>query len=79
MQETGACGTVRPSRPAVNTSLDSTRPSTPVTSRTLLTNRRSRPPCEYSLRFSAKTTKSMAPAISMCVASMGSRSCAWMA
>jgi hypothetical protein len=33
----------------------------------------------YSLCFSAKTTKSTAPAISMCVASIGSRSVAWIA
>jgi hypothetical protein len=64
---------------AVNTSLDWTRPSIPVTSRTLLTNRSRRPPREYSLRFSTKTTKSMAPAISMWVASTGSRSEDWMA
>jgi hypothetical protein len=77
--DTGACGTALPSRPAANTSLDRTRPSTPVTSRTLLTKRRSRPPLAYSLRFSWKTTKSMAPEISMCVASIGSRSVAWSA
>ena len=66
-------------RAGANTSLDSTRPSTPVTSRILLTNRRSRPPSWYSLRFSRNTTKSMAPAISMWVASTGSRSADWMA
>jgi hypothetical protein len=51
----------------------------PVTSRTLLTNRRSVPPWVYSFFFSWNTTKSMAPAMSMWVASTGSRSVAWMA
>lgn len=46
MQLTGACGTARPSGPAVNASLESTRPSTPVTSLIELTNRRSAPPRE---------------------------------
>jgi hypothetical protein len=77
--DTGACGTALPSGPGANTSLDMTRPSTPVTSRTLLTKRRSRPPLAYSLRLVWKTTKSIAPAISMCVASIGSRSVAWIA
>ena len=62
-----------------NTSEESTLPSTPATSRTLDTNRRSVPPSAYSLRFSRKTTKSIAPAMSMWVASIGRRSLAWSA
>ena len=79
MHDTGARGTAQPSGPGAKASLDCTRPSIPVTSRMLLTYLRSLPPLAYSFRFSMKTTKSIAPAISMCVASTGSRSADWIA
>jgi hypothetical protein len=79
MHEIGAAGTARPSVPGANTSLERTRPSTPLTSRTLVMIRRSWPPSAYSFRRSTKITKSMAPAISIMVASVGSRSLDWMA
>ena len=75
----GAAGTATPSAPSAKISLESTRPSTPLTSRTEVTMRRSPPPVAYSLRRSTKITKSIAPAISIIVASDGNRSTDWMA
>ena len=78
-QETGARGTARPSGPGANTSLDSTRPSIPVTSRMLLTNRRQLAAARVLVALLDEHHEVDGPAMSMFVASTGSRSADWMA